>query len=372
MAVDAQLPTQLAHRALESAPDAMIVSEACGIVMYANRQAGVLFGYTPVELIGRTIEILLPERYRATHVAHRSAYTLDPHTRPMGENLELLGLRQDGSEFPLEISLSPIEDGDRVLVAAAIRDASDRQRAASALMNARIEAERINLEKSRFLATASHDIRQPLQTLALLNAALRRLAANTPVMDILLQQEQAITSMEHLVNALLEISKLDAGVVRPQPTDFDVQELLETLQQEFSSIAREKGLELRVDSCSKRAYSDPLLVRQILRNLLANAIQYTHEGRVVLRCLNGAHGLQIEVLDTGIGIPAEQVADIGEEFHHVPPTEPTRRQGSRLGLAIVSRLIQLLDLRLEVHSTLGRGSSFRVELPASTNSDTYT
>jgi signal transduction histidine kinase len=149
---------------------------------------------------------------------------------------------------------------------------------------ARELAERANEGKSRFLATASHDLRQPLQTLSLLNGSLRRLVTDPSATEALSQQEQAIGAMSRLLNALLDISKLESGAIRPEPTDFAVAAMFEELRGEFASNANSKGLKLDIDLCHERVHSDPTLVEQIVRNLLSNAIKYTRQGSVWLRC----------------------------------------------------------------------------------------
>ena len=359
------LPPQLAPSALESAPDAIVVVDASGQVVFANRQLSAVFGYESAEILGRTVEHLLPERFRGRHIGHRSAFAHTPRVRPMGAGLELLARRKDGSEFPVEISLSPIRDGERTLVAAAIRDVTDRKRIEAELLAAREAADRANQAKSRFLATASHDLRQPLQALSLLNGALRRLPADAQVSEALAQQEQAITGMSRLVNALLDISKLESGAIRPEITDFTVASVFEEMRREFASLASNKGLELEVESCNDAVRSDPSLIEQILRNLVSNAIKYTRRGRVLLRCLHETSVVRLEVLDTGVGIPADQLPYIYDEFYQVAGAAGHSRDGYGLGLSIVSRLVKLLELRLDVRSEPGKGSSFLLDLPAS-------
>ena len=363
MSAALSMPARLAQSALESAPDAIVVTDESGTIMFANRQVQALFGYTSGEILDRPIEDLLPQRFRDRHRAHRSHFMHGPRWRPMGAGLELYGLRKDEREFPVEISLSPIEDGDRLLVAAAIRDTTDRRRIQSELVTARETADRANLAKSRFLAMASHDLRQPLQTLALLNGALRRITPDAVLGEVLTQQDQAIGSMLRLVNALLDISKLEAGVVRPQSADFSVATVLEELRREFAGVASDKGLELRVEPCADIVRSDPALVRQILRNLVSNAVKYTRQGVVSLRCLQQPAAVQIEVLDTGVGIAPEEIPYIFEEFYQAESGQPAEREGCGLGLSIVSRLARLLGLGLDVRSQLGRGSSFLLRLP---------
>jgi len=311
------IPPELARSALEAAPDAMIIIDGFGTIRYTNRQVSALFGYPHEEIIGLSIEHLLPERFRARHVGHRQQYTSNIRVRPMGAGLQFHGRRMDGTEFPVEISLSPIQDGDHMLVAAAIRDVTDGKRIQAELIAARESAEhareiadRANQGKSRFLATASHDLRQPLQTLSLLNGTLRRTVSDPDATEALSQQELAIGAMSRLLNALLDISKLESGAIKPEPTDFTVAEIFEELRSDFAAVAANKGLKLQIEHCTDCVHSDPSLVEQILRNLVSNAIKYTRQGWIQLRCLHEAALVRIEVLDTGVGIPANQLAYI--------------------------------------------------------------
>jgi len=359
------LPPELVQSALESAPDAIVIADASGTVVFANRQVSALFGYDPEDVIGQPVEQLLPERFRARHIGYRQGFTHTPRTRPMGAGLDLQALRKDGTEFPVEISLSPIGVGNEALIAAAIRDVTDRKLIEAELVAARQLAERANQAKSRFLATASHDLRQPLQALSLLNGTLRRLPTAPDVSEAHAQQEQAISAMSRLVNALLDISKLESGAIKPEITDFTVASIFEEMRQEFATLARNRGLELAVESCDDTVRSDPSLLEQILRNLVSNAIKYTRHGRVLLRCLHEPAIVRFEVLDTGIGIPADQLPYIYDEFYQVRGAPSAPSDGYGLGLSIVSRLVKLLDLRLDVDSEPGKGSSFRLDVPAS-------
>ena len=366
------VPSELARSALDAAPDAMIIIDNSGAIFFANRQVAALFGYPHDDIIGKPVECLMPERFRGRHVAHRQSYARSVRIRPMGAGLELFGQRMDGTEFPVEISLSPIEDGKRVLVVAAIRDVSDRKRTEAELIvtrqavdRARESADRANQAKSRFLATASHDLRQPLQTLSLLNGTLRRTFADPDAVQMLAQQEQAIDGMSRLLNTLLDISKLESGAVKPDPTDFAVAALFEELRLEFQRVAASKGLTFKVTPCEDSVHSDRSLVEQILKNLLSNAIKYTRQGSVALRCLQQSPSLvRIEVLDTGVGIPADQLRYIYDEFYQVGVPANSSREGYGLGLSIVQRLVALLDGKLDAHSQVGKGSRFTLTLPA--------
>lgn len=378
-------PAELARSALEAAPDAMLIIDRSGTIRYANRQVSALFGYAHDDVVGRRVDSLMPERFRERHQIHRKDFFRNPRVRAMGQGLELYGRRADGGEFPVEISLSPIETSDGYLVAAAIRDVSARKRAEAELIaarhvaegareaadqarciadQARESADRANRAKGRFLATASHDLRQPLQTLALLNGTLRRTVQDEEVRDVLLQEEQAISTMSRLLNALLDISKLESGAVKPAPADFAVAEVFAELHREFANAATNKGLTLEVEPAAGSAHSDPTLVEQMLRNLVANAIKYTRHGSVRLSCSQGHDAkVRIEVLDTGIGIPADQLTSIFEEFYQIGVPANSSREGYGLGLSIVQRIAALLDVKIEVHSEVGNGTAFSILLP---------
>jgi PAS domain S-box-containing protein len=379
------LSAELARSVLDAAPDAMIIVDEAGRVCFANRQVSSLFGYTHDQVIGLGIEQLMPERFRGRHVAHREEYAHALRSRAMGEGLALFGRRVDGSEFPVEISLSPIRTPQQLLIAAAIRDVSDRKRAEKELRvaregserareaadrlraiadEARESADRANQAKSRFLATASHDLRQPLQTLALLNGILRRVVGEPSALEALAQQEQAIGAMTRLLSALLDISKLESGAIKPELADFTIGTLFEGLRREFASIAASKSLELQVRSGEESLYSDPALVEQIMKNLVSNAIKYTPAGgRVVISSRREDDSVRLDVRDTGIGIAADQLAYIYDEFYQVGVPTGSSREGYGLGLSIVQGLVKLLNLHLEVTSEVGKGSVFSLIVP---------
>jgi two-component system, sensor histidine kinase len=366
------LSSDLVRRVLGSAPDALIIIDGAGDIVYANEQVKTLFGYDESELVGQKVEILLPERFRARHTGHRDGYSRNLRVRPMGSGLDLFARRRDGSEFPVEISLSPARDAEQSLTVAAIRDITDRRNIQTALREAREiadrardAADRANQAKSRFLATASHDLRQPLQALSLLNGTLRRLVREEPIVDALMQQEQAISAMSRLLNALLDISKLESGAIKPDITDFKVSALFDEMRSEFAALAAHKGLELEVESCGDRVRSDPALVGQAVRNLIANAIKYTKHGRVCLRCRHEQELVQLQVIDTGVGIPATEIARIYDDFYQIGVSANTSRDGYGLGLSIVSRIVALLGLKMEVTSEVGKGTIFSLVLPAS-------
>jgi signal transduction histidine kinase len=222
------------------------------------------------------------------------------------------------------------------------------------------QLEAANLAKSRFLAAASHDLRQPLHALNLFVTQLRRETDQAEQARLVERIDASVAAMNELFSSLLDISKLDAGVVTPSVSDFPVDDLLKRIEMTFAAAAREKGLRLRVISNRAFIRSDFILLERILLNLVSNAIRYTVGGGVMVGCRRRGDTLRIEVWDSGIGIPEDQRSSIFREFYQLPAAERDRSCGLGLGLAIVDRLCRLLGHPIELISQLGRGSRFVV------------
>jgi protein-histidine pros-kinase len=348
---------------LELAPDAMIIIDERGKIAIVNRQAEEMFGYTRREMLGQPVEMLLPDRLRRVHVGHRTGYALEPRLRPMGQGQDLLARRKDGSEFPVEISLSPVKSDSGRFVSSVIRDVTKRKRMEDEIIAARQEALRANKANSAFLAAASHDLRQPVQALSLLNGALRRTVKDERALQMVDSQQHSLTAMTNLLNSLLDISRLDAGAVTPELEDFPINRLIDRLSDEFARQAQHQGLEFTSCGCTTVVNSDPNLLAEIIQNFVSNAIRYTDKGSVSLECSEESETCVIRVTDTGIGIPDDQLEEIFREFHQCK-TPGASKEGFGLGLAIVKRLSDLLGLHLHVESHPGRGSTFSVSLPA--------
>jgi two-component system, sensor histidine kinase len=347
---------------LESAPDAMIIVDDKGQVVVVNRQALKMFGYDRDEMIGQNIELLLPQKLRDGHVAYRESYTDAPKLRPMGEGMDLVGRCKDGSEVPVEISLSPINTDSGRYISSVIRDVSVRRQMEQELVAAREAAERANKANSAFLAAASHDLRQPVQALSLLNGALRRTVKDERTLAMVEHQDASLTAMTNLLNSLLDISRLDAGAITPEWEEFPMQRLVDRLSAEFGRQAHSKGLEFVSGSCSAVVRSDPNLLAEIVTNLVSNAIRYTDNGGVRMHCAIRDGQCHLQVSDTGIGIENDQLVEIFREFHQCK-SPGASKEGFGLGLAIVRRLANLLDHAVDVESVPGKGSRFTVSLP---------
>lgn len=222
--------------------------------------------------------------------------------------------------------------------------------------------------KTRFLSAASHDLRQPLHSLSLLNAALSGQQLSAPVQAIVAAQKDSLDAMAMLVNRLLNISMIESGVIQPRVEFVPLGALLASLEAEFLPQARAKQLQLDILPTQQAVRTDPALLREIVQNLLANAIRYTDRGRISLRARREADAVVLECSDTGRGIPEDQLERIFEEFHQVQQGDGAAREGFGLGLSIVSRLTKLLDIPIGVRSTPGGGTTFTLKLVAAVDS----
>ena len=231
-------------------------------------------------------------------------------------------------------------------------------------------AELANVAKSKFLAAASHDLRQPLHALSLLSSALCDRIKYPEVKHIVDKIMLAVSALENLFNALLDISKLDSGVLKPNVTSFKLREIFDKIENDYRPEADRKGLEFIVDSCCDSVvYSDDILLERVIRNFVSNALRYTDEGRVRLFCKLSNSKVLIAVEDTGIGIEAESLQTIFDEYVQIGNPERDREKGLGLGLAIVARISQLLDHHIQVDSSEGEGSIFSIEVPLGRKED---
>ena len=331
-------------------------------IIDCNPAAEKIIGCPRSELIGKTTSFLVadPDEWnRGVGDVYRQ---LDEDGRWFGE-VELR--RSDGSIVIGELMLAPLEDdaGDRIAVSAVLRDITDRRKAEQALLKAREVAERANDAKTRFLAAASHDLRQPVQALRLLTEALAKVTDSKTFAEIVSEIQTCTEAMDGLLNAVLDISKLEAGVVKTEPEVFPIGQVLTSLVDEFSPLAGNKGLELCSVLSTAFVRTDPVLLQRILRNFISNAIQCTKVGRVLVGCRRSGGTLRLEVWDTGIGIPGSETERIFEEFHQLGNPERSTEKGLGLGLAIAKGTGELLNLPITVRSTVGKGSVFSVTVP---------
>lgn len=250
-----------------------------------------------------------------------------------------------------------------------MRMGHENKRIAEALAERTLEAEQASVDKSRFIAAASHDLRQPVHALGLLLDVLQGQSLAAAARGTTERMARVLQSLDSLFNGLLDISKLDSGGIEPRSRSFLVEPMLARVVEEFGVEAAAKGLRLRLrqrlprDSAGLGVISDPQLFERMLRNLIANAVRYTASGGILISARRRAQFVCVEVWDSGVGIPGDQQKAVWDEFYQVANAEKNREKGLGLGLAIVARLGRLLDHPVSLRSRLGRGSVFRIDLP---------
>lgn len=376
---------ELLQATLENVSQGISVVDADLRLVAWNHRYAELFSYPPEWLyIGKPIEEVLefnaargemgegdPAQLVARRMMHLRRGTDYVYQRagPDGMVLEIRGNRMPGGGF---VTSYTDVTGYKRTEAALEERVGERTRALSAmneeLAAAKSAAEHANQSKTRFLAAASHDVLQPLNAAGLFAGALQQKLRGAGERALIADIEQCLRTAEGMLNDLLDISKLDAGVLQAQPVALPLQDLLGALEAEFSLLARGRGLELRVRRSRGIVISDARLLHRILQNFVANALRYTARGRVLIGCRPRGDTLRIEVWDTGIGIAAEQRERIFEEFYRTPSAvagDAVVGKGFGLGLAIAERIARRLEHRISVRSVVGRGSVFAIDVPRS-------
>jgi protein-histidine pros-kinase len=356
---------------LESAPDAIVIvngdGDGDGEIVLVNSQTERLFGYSRAELLGRNVEVQIPARYAHDHPRHRQGFSTAPRARSMGAGLELYGLRRDGTEFPVEISLSPLETDEGVLVSSAIRDITERKRIEHTLYEQKIELERASQAKDRFFTSMSHELRTPLN--AILGFA--QLLANEALPATALQKrafvQNIVTSGRHLltlINEILDLAKIESGSLSLSIEPVRLPALLEEVRVMVEEQAQQRQIEMVFSACQPLTVrADHTRLRQVLLNLLSNAIKYNRAaGKVALDISQpDAQRVRIAIRDTGKGLDEAQLAELFHPFNRLGQ-EAGSEEGTGIGLVVTRRLVELMGGDMGVHSCVGVGSVFWIEL----------
>jgi len=375
---------QLYQRLIEAAPDAILKVDEHGRLLLVNTEAERIFGYTREELLQMRVEQLIPHRFRASHPTVRRQYTKDPVSRPMGTGLELWGLRKDGTEFPVDVKLSPVRSDEGQGVMATVRDVTEQRRSEQEirkltenLVRANEELEvrnkevvRANLLKSEFLASMSHELRTPLNSIIGFSDLLSE-GTPGPLTDkqkrFLNHIQQGARHLLELINDILDLSKIEAGRVELQREFFAVAAVVAEVIAAVRPVAINKKLIVdNLVDAHVLVYADRVRTKQVFYNLLSNALKFTPEGgQVRVESARIPAMVSLSVVDSGIGIPLEDQEIIFDPFRQAAPSTKGIREGTGLGLAITKRLVEGHGGSIVVDSAPGRGSRFTFTLPDS-------
>jgi PAS domain S-box-containing protein len=354
--VDRGLAKEMFRLAVEACPSGMVMTDHDGKMIMVNTELERQFGYARDELIGQPVDMLVPDRMRMRHAHLRDKFSPKPESRRVGAGRDLLGRRKDGSEFPVEVGLNPIDAGGRLLVLGVIFDISERK-----------EVERL---KDEFVATVSHELRTPLTSIS---GSLSLLACQWS--DKLPESAMRLVSIAHknvqrlvrLINDILDIEKIESGRVEFNIVRAGLRQVAEQAIEDNRALAEEFGVDLRLDAGSVEAEvnADPDRLAQVVANLLSNAIKFSSRGGEVLVAVEKPGDFcRISVRDHGSGIPKEFRSRIFSKFAQADGTNSRRKGGTGLGLSIVKQIVERLGGQVGFDDAPGGGTIFHVELPA--------
>jgi protein-histidine pros-kinase len=353
----------------QSAADAIILADERAKIIAWNRGAETIFGYREEELVGSNLECLMPEAYREKHRAGFERFLVTGRSQLVGKTVELEGLRKDLSTFPLELSLASWRSNEGTFLTGIIRDITERKHAEE-LRRAKEAAEQASHSKSSFVARMSHELRTPLHSIiGFTNLLLENKAGNLSSLDMDFLQRISSNARDQLqlINTVLDLSKVEAGHLDVSLSPASLDSVLQDIVKQLDGDRQNKNIEieLSIPKTVKVISTDANKLKQVLVNLIDNALKYTNEGKItVVLAVSPVdfQPLRIDITDTGVGIPPEQLQDIFEPFFQVPIEGQPHSRGTGLGLSICRSLCDLLGYRLEVRSEPSKGSTFSVVL----------
>ena len=349
--------TKLFRGLLEAAPDGMVIVNRDGAIVLVNAQLEQLFGYQRAELVGEPVEILVPDRYSGMHMAFRNGYVSEPRTRPMGLAGDLHARRKDGSEFPIEVTLSPLETDEGLLVSAAVRDISERRRMQE-------ETDRV---KDEFFATVSHELRTPLTSMIGYSELMTDLEELSPQGQRFLSVIMRSAERElRLVDDLLTLVAIEESGLAIRSAEIDLERVVREAVEAAMPRAEEARLALSLETpgTAVAMYGDRDRLGQAMDNLLSNAIKFTPAGGRVRVVLHAAgHTATIDVIDTGSGIGIEDPDQLFERLFRTPTAVAQQTPGAGLGLTIALAIVEAHAGTIEVVSSGKEGTTFRMTFP---------
>ncbi|MDX8399882.1 MAG: response regulator [Gallionellaceae bacterium] len=354
------------HSMFESAPIPLILVNQAGYIVQSNAETEKHFGYAQDELLSKPISILIPERFHLVHAENVRTYFQKPLQGNMAKNRDLLGLRKDGHEFPIEVGLGPIEIDNNHYVLAAINNITDRKQLENELIQARNKAELANQTKSGFLANMSHEVRTPLNAIIGLTQLVLDSDLSERQSDYLTKVYRSSRALLGVLNDILDYSKIEAGHLEIERIDFDLDDLLKQLGDLFMSQIDEKGIEMFFEldhDTPTMLAGDPLRLSQVLNNLVSNSIKFTEKGEIfvkseILKQTEDNALMRFTVRDSGIGISEEQLKNLFHAFSQADSSITRKYGGTGLGLTISMNLIELMGGTISATSTPGVGSEF--------------